>query len=375
MRMAIVLVSIGVTACAHEGPGGASVPDAAIADATAPPVDAPASADAASGLDAAPCADGPRPPKPAGLMTWIAGDPADACVSPTPGLLLMGGGADVDAAFANRIKPRLAGGDIVVLRTTGTDAYDDYLRGLTGADSVETILVTTRDQAGSDYVAWAIDTAEMIWFAGGDQADYLNQWKGTRVVDAVAHARARGALVGGTSAGLAILGDVIYDPDGVTATISSEAVLDPCGDAMKFADQFLGLAPLAGMILEPHFHQRDRMGRLLAFMARVGGPAALAPHRHPITGIAIDEATSLFVDASGHGVVDGGGAVYVLREDASTTRTTVACGEPIVYGGVARSKLVAGDTIDLGSTQPAGTTITVGIDGRNSSFYSPADPY
>jgi len=322
------------------------------------------------------CLDGPRPPLPSGLVAALVGDPADRCVTPSePGLLLMGGGSDVDAAFSTRIKPRLRGGDVVVLRTTGTDAYNPYFLGLLAPDSVETLIVDTVDKANSPYVEWAVRTAELVWFAGGDQSDYLNQWSGTRLQAAVKHVHDSGGLIGGTSAGLAVLGDVIYDPDGVTAVISSGAVLDPCGSAMLFSEHFLDLPELAGVITEPHFHQRDRMGRILSFMARTGGAASFTPHRQPITGIAIDEATSLFIDHAGRGTVDGAGSVYVLREDAGTLRTTVSCGKPIVYGGVRRTRLTAGGTFDFPTGQGSASPTVIGIDGRQATFYTPANPY
>jgi cyanophycinase len=336
--------------------------------------DGHADTDANVSMDAPMCAEGPRPSLPSGLFARIVGNADVACTRPSQaGLLLMGGGSDVDAAFRKRIKPRLGAGDVVVLRTTGTDAYNSYLFSLLAPDSVETIVVDSVAKANSDYVEWAVRTAELVWFAGGDQADYLDQWKGTKLQAAVTHVRENGGLIGGTSAGLAILGDVIYDPDQVTAVISSEAVVDPCGSAMLFADQFLAIPATQNLILEPHFHERDRMGRLLAFMARIGGPTSLTPHRSPITGVAIDEATSMFVD--GHGVVDGAGAVYILRDDVGTQRTTVQCGHPIVYGGVRRTKLAAGDAYDLPSGQTSATSIAISIDGRNTTFYSPPNPY
>lgn len=322
------------------------------------------------------CNDGPRPPLPSGLVATLVGNADDKCVTPSePGLLLMGGGSDVDAAFTGRIKPRLGGGDIVVLRTKGTDAYNAYFFGLMAPDSVETLIVDTVDKANSAYVEWAVRNAELVWFAGGDQSDYLNQWRGTRLEAAVKHVRDVGGLIGGTSAGLAVLGDVIYDPDNVTAVISSEAVLDPCGPAMLLSDHFLELPALQNVITEPHFHQRDRMGRLLSLMARIGGAASLVPHRQPITAIAIDEATSMFVDATGRGTVDGAGSVYVLREDAGTQRTQVSCGRPIVYGGVRRTRLTQGGTFDLATGQSSATATVIGIDGRQATFLSPANPY
>ena len=83
-------------------------------------------------------------PKP-GYKAYIAGNAADVPQSPnlTPGLALMGGGTDVDAAFQWMCQ-RAGGGDFVVIRTTGTDAYNPYIQQLCPQmDSVETIIITT----------------------------------------------------------------------------------------------------------------------------------------------------------------------------------------------------------------------------------------
>jgi len=80
-----------------------------------------------------------------GFDAFIVGNPADAPPAPTlsPGLVLMGGGTDVDAAFQWMCQ-RAGGGDFVVIRTTGTDAYNPYIQQLCPQmDSVETIIITS----------------------------------------------------------------------------------------------------------------------------------------------------------------------------------------------------------------------------------------
>src|SRR5688572_6686938 len=80
-----------------------------------------------------------------GFQTFTVGNTADAPPSPniTPGLVLMGGGTDVDAAFQWMCQ-RAGGGDFLVIRTTGTDAYNPYIQELCPQmDSVETIIITS----------------------------------------------------------------------------------------------------------------------------------------------------------------------------------------------------------------------------------------
>ena len=307
------------------------------------------------------CGLGSRPSKPGGLTVYMTGNAADTCVEQSQGgLLVMGGGTDVDDAFTRRVQPLLGGGDVVVLRTSGSDGYNDYLLNLIGADSVETIMVDRRQFADDPYVLWAVDSAEFVWIAGGDQSDYLNQWQGTALQQSLDAVLARGGVLGGTSAGAAVQSEHIYDPDGVLGAYSSEAVTDLCHEYINISDSFLSTATMQNVIVDTHFAERDRMGRLMAFMA--GLP-------NGIRGIGVDEATSIFFTSDGSGVVDGGGNVYVLAEDGSTSRTQASCGSPVIYENVLRYKLSELDQFNILTGASNVTPKRIGIDGRDNNFY------
>jgi len=313
------------------------------------------------------CNYGPRPAKPGGLSSSLVGATTDVCVSlSSPVLLLMGGGTDVDAAFANRIKPHIKGGNVVVLRTSGTDAYNDYLLGLTAAGSVETLIVNTRTKADSDYVDWAIRSAEFVFIAGGDQSDYLNQWQGTKVQTALMHMYNKGGALGGTSAGNHVLGQYIYDPDAVLGAISAEAVTDFCHETLNISTDFLSLPLLNNIITDTHFQQRDRMGRSAVFQAKLGSNGSV---------IAVSEATSLFVDADGNAVVDGSNEAYILRADAQIQYVQTSCGQPVIINNLLRYKLLPGQSYNLLNQTTTVSPIRLSIDGRQSSFYNPVNPY
>lgn len=320
----------------------------------------------------------PRPAKPGNLQVWITGNAADSGKEPVngPALLLMGGSAEVDSAFANRAFPVANGGDVVIIRTSGSSGYNDYLYNLvTGAtkpDSVETMLLDTRDKANSDYAYWVLSNAELIFIAGGDQSDYLNQWKDSRTEDAIRAAWARGAVVGGLSAGLAVQGEYIYDPDGVTAVTSAEAVANPYRASMLFSSGFLDFAPMNDVITDTHFAQRDRMGRLFAFMARLRQDGTTAR----IVGLGIDENTSLFVDRNGRGTLDGSSAAYVVSERSDTQRVQVVSGQPLIYTNLLRIKLTAGQTYDFVTGAHTGSAAVFSVDGRNATApFTPGTPY
>ncbi|MBK9032297.1 MAG: cyanophycinase [Myxococcales bacterium] len=338
--MGRALVLVLVAAC---GSGGATPGD---------PIDAVA-------------ADAAAPAPPPGLTRWLTGDAADAVTATRGGLILMGGGADVDAAFAWQ-RDRIGGGDVVVLRASGADGYNDYLyRAIGGVDSVETLLVDSAALAREPYVAWTIDHAEAVFLAGGDQAVYLAAWGDGPVAAALTAAHARGAVLGGTSAGCAVLGELVFAARN-GSVYSDEALADPYNRFMTFARGFVAVPPLAQVITDTHFAARDRMGRLLAFVARalVDGTAA-----RPL-GLGIDEGTALVVDPDGVGTVVGAGAIYAVAP--RDPPQACAAGAPLAWADVPVHELRAGDTIAL----PAGTTA---VPPRSIAAAGgatvPADPY
>jgi cyanophycinase-like exopeptidase len=147
----------------------------------------------------------------------------------TPSVVLMGGGYDVGEAFRWMIAQagisRATGGRFVILRATGTDAYNGYIYSHLGqvdpttpknyetvggidlgVTSVETLVIPTRKAAEDPFVLGVIAKASAIFIAGGDQADYYNFWQGTALDTALQKAVSAGIPVGGTSAGNAMLG-------------------------------------------------------------------------------------------------------------------------------------------------------------------------
>src|SRR4028119_1180689 len=156
--------------------------------------------------------------------------------------------------------------DVVILRSTGSNGYNDYIYAMNGVDSVETLVITSARDVTSAIEA-TIRNAEVVFFAGGDQCDYVRNFKGTLVETAVESVYAKGGGVGGTSAGTAIQGDFTYDAC-IGSILSSEALANPYHRYATFTYDFLKWANLQTTITDSHFVARDRMGRLLAFLAR-----------------------------------------------------------------------------------------------------------
>jgi cyanophycinase len=308
------------------------------------------------------------PPKPPALTNYVTGNDADANVTPQgPGLILMGGGSDVDDVF-HWAKQKMAGGDIVVLRTSGADGYNDYLyKDIGQVDSVETLLVTTKELANDPYVIWKIRHAESIFLAGGDQATYLTAWKDQGVEIALGDAWARGAVIGGTSAGCAVLGEFMFAAYNDTV-YSEEALLDPYNMYMTMERGFLSFPPLASTITDSHFAARDRMGRLATFLGRLitDGWADVANVR----GLGIDEQTALVIENDGMGTVMGTGAVYVV--EATKAPSICQSGVPLEFSDLTYRKLIAGDKITLpaGDSAVPASSLSAGNGGL-----VPVNPY
>lgn len=320
-----------------------------------------------------------RPSVPAGLTVYVTGDPADAAVAVSGGpcALLMGGGTDVDAAFRDWVFPRLPGGDVVIIRATGSDGYNDYMyteltTGPNRPNSVETMLLDSRAKSDTTYAEWVLDTAEFIFMAGGDQSRYMNYWLGTRTGAALNRAWQRGAIVGGTSAGMAVMGQFVYDPDGVTAATTATAIANPYSSGVIISDRLINAPILDGIITDTHFFERTRMGRPMAFLARLRQDGR-SPR--PVA-ICANEATALFIDGTGLGTVVGETNVYVLREETDTVREQVVAGQPLIYRNVRRAKLRPGDTIRLPNLETSVPWMPLSVDGRTASApFTPRDPY
>src|SRR6201987_3424368 len=233
----------------------------------------------------------------------------DASTSTTPGTLLGGGGTDVDAAY--QWMCGLSGnGDFLVIRATGTDAYNPYIQQLCpNENSVATLIIPNRTAASDPFVISAIQNAEALWIAGGDQSNYINFWKGTPVQTALQGLIARSVPIGGTSAGMNVLSQFIYSALASQGVTSSQALADPFTRYITLDRDFVSIATVTGLIGEPHFVTRDRMGRDLAFLCRIFLNGWSATPR----AISIDEQTALLIDGSGNGTVVGASTVYFMQ--------------------------------------------------------------
>lgn len=236
---------------------------------------------------------------------------------------------------------RVRAGNLLILKATGGRIYSDQFYRNSQLASVREILIPPcASRSSIDALAPYARAADFVLFSGGDQAHYV-PWKNSALIKAIRAVYARGGVVGGGSAGLAIQGEVVFDsvaadkvlPDDEDVA-TPDAVANPYERAVSFTTGMFDWPPMRNTITDTHFARRNRFGRLVAFMARalqdrlVRGPV--------IYGVAVDEGAALLVNASGVATLvartrDEDGyrptGAYILRG----TRAYVPVGKPLHY--------------------------------------------
>lgn len=226
---------------------------------------------------------------------YLNGSAADVTPKTQGGYLLMGGGRDDPAAFRWFLQ-RAGGGDIVILRASGSDGYHDFIAEIAPVDSIETIVFHSAAAARDEFVLGRIRQAEAIFLAGGNQWNYERFWRDSPVAAAVNDAARRGVPIGGTSAGLAVLGQFAFSAEHGSANNPADLVRD-----------LFRLPGLECVLTDSHFSQRNRMGRLRTFMEH------LRPACANLLGLGVDERTSVLLEPNGATTLVGPGTVYRLR--------------------------------------------------------------
>ena len=275
------------------------------------------------------------------------GNKQDVQTKTTGGVAMMGGGDDLDDAF-RWLCNKGNGGDFLVLRATGDDDYNPYINGLCKLNSVATLIIPKREAAQDPAVAEIIRKAEVVFIAGGDQANYIRGWKGTPVEDAINADIAAGKPIGGTSAGLAVQGEFVYgamgdQPDDKDLA-STDVLPNPYFERVTVVRDFLKVPHLENLLTDSHFAKRDRMGRTLGFLARIMQDGWSQTPRE----VAIDEKSAVLVEADGKGTVVGTGkGAYFLRP----TRPPEVCkpGVPLTFLKISVYRVPAGAHFDLTS--------------------------
>ena len=291
-------------------------------------------------------------PPPAAYDYYSAGDiNAPQAAKTEGGLMLLGGGDWPVPAFRWFVDQMGHGRLVIISASYGKEIQDDFLKEVGGAASVETIVFHSREAASDPRVLDIIRRADGIFFGGGDQSNYVRYFKGTPMNELLdAHARG-GKPIGGTSAGLAILGAHSYGAMDGGSLVSKDAMKNPLGSGVTLVHNFLHLPYLSRVITDSHFAVRERWGRLLVFVGRL----STEQKDTGITGLGIDEKAGLCIDANGVGRVYsiGRGFAWVVRPQRAPD---VLARAPFNFRGVPVVGLGEEGSIDLKTfavTKPA----------------------
>ncbi|MBE6054345.1 MAG: cyanophycinase [Clostridium sartagoforme] len=190
--------------------------------------------------------------------------------------------------------------DIILIATIATEypeeAFRKYKKIFTGlgVKNIKGLNIEERDDSLDENNINLIKEASLIFFTGGDQLRITSLIGGTLIYDTLKEASQNGCIIVGTSAGASVMSD--------TMVVKGEDDESPRKCTLKMAP---GLGLVEGIMIDQHFAQRGRIGRLLTGIAQ----------NPEILGVGIDEDTALVVRDNGDAQVIGSGAVYFL--DAS----------------------------------------------------------
>jgi len=284
------------------------------------------------------------------------GSPAAVATRPEFGVAMMGGGDDLDDAF-RWLCNKGHGGDFLVLRAAGKDDYNSYIRGLCNTNSVATLLIPSREAAQNPKVAVIIRAAAVVFISGGDQSHYINWWQGTPVQQALNAHIAAGKPVGGTSAGLAVLGEFAYgalgDQPKDKDLASADVLPNPYHPRVTVVRGFLHIPQLERTITDTHFVPRNRLGRTLVFLARIMQDAAVAGAPIVPRSVAVDETSAVLLEPDGSGTVIGPGrGAYLIQP--SHPPEVCEKGKPLTFRDLAVLHVPRGGKLNLGDGTASG---------------------
>lgn len=253
------------------------------------------------------------------------------------------GGGEQDAAL-RFLCERANGGDFLILRANTEDDYaqkvNEEIRALCPLNSAATIVFSEREDSVDPKLIEYIHQAEAIFIAGGDQSNYLRFWQDTPVEEALNRHIAAGKPLGGSSAGLAVLGEFSFSSM-IDTIHSPEALTDPYANKVTISRDFLRIPLLAGTIMDTHFAKRDRMGRLLVFLARIFEDGWAKQAR----AIAVEEGVAVLLEPDGQAKVIGRGPAYFL--EAKNPPEVCRRKTPLSFSGITVHRAPSGASFNV----------------------------
>jgi cyanophycinase len=256
-------------------------------------------------------------------------------------LLLVGGGPEKNGSSSwSTPAYRWAGeGKRVAIIGTSTGSLAPYFMEQCGAAWAKEFAIDNRDSADSQATYDTLITYSVIFFRGGDQYEYYDLYRDTKLQEAVEYIYNQGGTVCGTSAGMSILSSIVYTAEKGSA-YPYECIENPNNQYITLATDFMDFVP--GFVFDTHFAERGRFGRLVGFLANYS-----LNHDQAITGLGMDDMTCMTVDENGLGTVYGTGCANIYQAGSNYSQN----GNKLLADTVHVIQLLHGCTYDFATGQ------------------------
>ncbi len=225
-----------------------------------------------------------------------------------------------------------------------SDWYPTYFESLGASITSYNLQIATEADANSFPIFQELLSANGIFIEGGDQWDYVSTWKNTYVQTAIQSVYDNGGVIGGTSAGLAILGEIVFDGQNGSLT-SDQAAYNPYHYRVSITDDFLNILP--GVFTDSHFNERGRLARLTVMLARRN-----QDNNEDLLGIGVEYKTAFCVDESMIGTVHGEMVTIIHQSDSSEIQCIA--NEPPRFTDIVFNQLLDGDQYNLSTREFVG---------------------
>jgi cyanophycinase len=225
-----------------------------------------------------------------------------------------------------------------------SDWYPTYFESLGASITSYNLQIATEADANSFPIFQELLSADGIFIEGGDQWDYVSTWKNTYVQTAIQSVYDNGGVIGGTSAGLAILGEIVFDGQNGSLT-SDQAAYNPYHYRVSITDDFLNILP--GVFTDSHFNERGRLARLTVMLARRN-----QDNNEDLLGIGVEYKTAFCVDESMIGTVHGEMVTIIHQSDSSEIQCIA--NEPPRFTDIVFNQLLDGDQYNLSTREFVG---------------------
>jgi len=231
--------------------------------------------------------------------------------SPDRTLIIIGGKEDrtADKIILGEVARRVGSGKLVVstvaMENNPGEIFDEYEKAFRslGVKHLFKLEISNRDEAKSDSKLRILDDAQALFFTGGDQMKITSQIGDTPIYQRIRQIYEEGGVIAGTSAGASVMSETML-------VVGGDEESHVIGGSVRMAP---GLGLIGGVIIDQHFMERGRVGRLLGAVAQ--NPKNL--------GIGIDEQTAIVVERGNGFYVLGSGAVYVI-DGSEVTYSNIA---------------------------------------------------